>query len=282
MKARDYCCCAIPVVNFGIYATLAEQMVLAFLTAILLLATPKLVGANLPGFAGPILAVICFLIAGVQILGFIGVAREKTILYRRYTTVHILLTLIAFALAATWIGVSAGNHKKAQTQCELEFFNSTNVNITNSAISQQSEGQTLCEIFTWVDVGLLGGLWLILAVMQFYLYTVISSYGTGQRDDHEKYNALYLNGPGNYSTDIPMTTNRGDPWDARPSTDEDRQRFRHESTASVATILAEKPQQSRDYGGYQDVGPSDGWTQQAPATTTYQSAAYGAPYTGRP
>ena len=65
---------------------------MAFLTAILLLATPKrerqfdsttpdwlkyvvVVGANLPGFAGPILAVICFLVAAVQILGFIGVAK---------------------------------------------------------------------------------------------------------------------------------------------------------------------------------------------------------------
>ena len=41
MKPRDYCCCAIPVINAGIYAALAEQFVLALLVAILALATPS-------------------------------------------------------------------------------------------------------------------------------------------------------------------------------------------------------------------------------------------------
>ena len=40
MKPREYCCCAIPVMNAGIYATLAEQFVLALLVAVLALATP--------------------------------------------------------------------------------------------------------------------------------------------------------------------------------------------------------------------------------------------------
>jgi hypothetical protein len=40
MKPRDYCCCAIPVVNFGIYLTLTEQFVLGIVAGTLSVATP--------------------------------------------------------------------------------------------------------------------------------------------------------------------------------------------------------------------------------------------------
>ena len=41
MKARDYCCCAIPVVNFGIYSTLVEQFALGIVAGTLSIATPE-------------------------------------------------------------------------------------------------------------------------------------------------------------------------------------------------------------------------------------------------
>lgn len=77
---------------------------------------------------------------------------------------------------------------------------------------------------------------------------VLSSYGTGQRRDHEKYNAL--NDPANDS--IPMNT-RGDPWDSRISTESLRDspgagynHVRQESAASVSDVLSEQHQQPRD------------------------------------
>lgn len=41
MKPRDYCCCAIPLVNAGIYLTILIQFVVALLAGILALATPS-------------------------------------------------------------------------------------------------------------------------------------------------------------------------------------------------------------------------------------------------
>lgn len=41
MKAREYCCCAIPVVNAGIYAALIEQLSLGVLVGTLSIATPS-------------------------------------------------------------------------------------------------------------------------------------------------------------------------------------------------------------------------------------------------
>lgn len=40
MKPRDYCCCAIPIVNAGVYATLLEQLVAGAVIGVLALATP--------------------------------------------------------------------------------------------------------------------------------------------------------------------------------------------------------------------------------------------------
>jgi hypothetical protein len=92
MKPREYCCCAIPVINFGIYLTLTEQFVLGILAGTLSVATPGsnyapilpdsllrplylVVGAATPSFARWIFAAICYVGAMIQVLGFVGVAK---------------------------------------------------------------------------------------------------------------------------------------------------------------------------------------------------------------
>ena len=94
MKPRDYCCCAIPVVNVGIYATLTEQFVLGIVAGTLSVATSSsnglpyffsfvahtccpVVGAATPSSARWIFAVICWVGALVQVFGFIGVAQVR-------------------------------------------------------------------------------------------------------------------------------------------------------------------------------------------------------------
>jgi len=239
--------------NAGIYATLTEQFALGLLVGILAVATPAIVGASVPGVAKWVLAIIAFATAAMQVFGFLGVFQEKPILFRRYTTLHIMLTVAAFAVALTWIIISATKHNTAVSSCENSFFSDD----TSPGTTSAGESQTLCNIFTWVDIGLMGGLWVILAIMQFYLYTVISSYGMGQRQDHEKYKSMYsVTG---LDSGIPLT-NRADPWDARASIDElgDGTRAEHEplsrgghtrneSTASVSTILGEKQQEPTSY-----------------------------------
>lgn len=229
--------------NAGIYATIIEQFILALLVAILAVSTPGIVGAYVPGYGKWILAVVCFVAAAVQFMGFTGVFQEKATMFRRYTTLHILLTVAAFAISLTWIIISASNHNTAVSTCKKNFF--TNDTSTGGDVSTAGEDQTLCNIFTWTDVGLMGGLWVVLAIMQFYLYTVISSYGTGQRMDHEKYRSIYS------VTDIPMVANGGDPWDARPSVDGGARRggghSRSPSTGSVSTVMGEKMQDPNSY-----------------------------------
>lgn len=92
MKPREYCCCAIPVINSGIYLTLTEQFVLGILAGTLSVATPgsncapilpssllrplcPVVGAATPSFARWIFAAICYVGAMIQVLGFVGVGK---------------------------------------------------------------------------------------------------------------------------------------------------------------------------------------------------------------
>jgi cbb3-type cytochrome oxidase subunit 3 len=78
-------------------------------------------------------------------------------MYRRYTTLHLLLTLAGFSIAAVWIILSASRHSQAKSDCQSDFFAST---------TTESLAETLCNIFPWVDVGLMSGLWVLLAISQ--------------------------------------------------------------------------------------------------------------------
>lgn len=266
MKARDYCCCAIPTVNAGVYAVLTEQFSLGIIAGTLAIATPSIVGAATPSYASWIFAIICYVGAGIQLFGFMGVAREKPIVFRRYVTLHIMITVAAFSVAAVWIALSASHHGSSKTKCISRFFSS------GGAASDQ-----LCEIFPWVDVGIMGGLWLLLAISQFYFYTVISGYGAGQREDHGKYDSIYSVKPLNNS--IPMT-NRNDPWDSRDSFDASRLRnghMRQESAASDTAMLSGPyGQPFPDSPSY----PSGVYTQDPQPTPQYNP--YNDPYYSHP
>ncbi|KAK7463663.1 hypothetical protein VKT23_005604 [Stygiomarasmius scandens] len=241
MKPRDYCCCAIPVVNAGIYATLLEQFTAGFVIGILAMATPSIVGAATPSFAPWIFGVVCLVAAALQVLGFIGVAREKPVLFRRYISLHTLAAIAAFALGAAWIIISAARHNTAKSDCLSDFFNTEDSTL-------QSEGDTLCEIFPWVDVGIMGGIWILLAIVHVYLYVVISSYSTGQQLDHAKYDALN-------EQNIPMNT-RNDPWNSRLSDDSLDRGYAHgrqASATSMTDVMAAQP--VHEPKGYSDAQP---------------------------
>ena len=87
--------------------------------------------------------------------------QEKTILYRRYVTLHGLAIMAAFSVAAAWILLSATKHSKAQVRCIQDFFNST----VSNAAEYANEGETLCNFFLWVDVGIMGTLWILFAIL---------------------------------------------------------------------------------------------------------------------
>lgn len=220
---------------------MVEQFALGIIAGSLAVATPHIVGASTPSFASAIFAAICYVGAALQLLGFFGVMQERSTLFRRYTTLHLLATLAAFSVAAVWIIMSATRHSDAQSQCIEDFFTSTNSD-------SSAEGRILCNIFPWVDVGVMAGLWILLAIVQLYLYFVLLSYATGQERDHAKYDSLNdMTKP--LANDIPMN-NRAEAWD-RPAADVGDARQYHnrsDSVASVSTVLGDRIQRPASYG----------------------------------
>jgi len=177
----DYCCCAIPVLNFGAYLTLTEQFVLGILLGTLSFSTPSLVGAALPfKYSYFILCGLGYLFAAVQLVGFLGIFKEKADLFRKYVTVNWIVLYTGLSLIATFIIISAVRHNQATDICEATFFPSETGTLADD------KGERICEIFTWVSVGIMGALWLIITILQSYLVLVLRGYGVTQRADHYK------------------------------------------------------------------------------------------------
>ena len=160
-------------------------------------------------------------------------------MYRRYVTLHGLTTSAAFSIAAAWIIVSATRHSSAEAKCIRTFFGSAGSSLSSS------EGATLCNIFPWVDIGIMGALWVLLAILQvshfirclfpflsgpqLYLFVILSSYGSVQRRDHDRYDRIYDSTQPLTAEAIPL-----DPWDTRPSVDFQGKHTRNTSSISIS------------------------------------------------
>lgn len=193
--SKDRCCVAIPLYNVGIYAILAQFAIIALVTAVLSFAAPTIVAVAIPSFGSYILGAASMLVFGLQAWGFFGVYKEKPATFRKYVAVNTAALALAFILALVWIIVSAVKHTSAVDACIEQFItedsgtnsNQSEVNVTSGSVS----GETLCNIFTWVQMGVMGGLWLALLLVEFYFALMCRFYQTEQREDHKRYNSIY-------------------------------------------------------------------------------------------
>ena len=78
-------------------------------------------------------------------------------MYRSYTHLHYFVTLVGFSVSAAWIIISLTKNKQAMLKCQSDFFTPTSI---------EAEKKTLCEIFVWVDIGILGFFWILFAGIQ--------------------------------------------------------------------------------------------------------------------
>ncbi|WVQ79909.1 hypothetical protein IAT38_002010 [Cryptococcus sp. DSM 104549] len=229
-----YCCCAVPLVNTGIYTILAEQAIIGAAIGAMVLGTPDVVGASFPSVGGTIFAVICFVIAVIQPVGFIGVLREKTSTFKVYTLLNLLAVVAAFACSAALIITSALRHDTSVTACENKFFSDTSSTSSTANQTLASEGEALCSAFAWADVGIMGGLWVIMLLVQGYFMFLTRRYSTSQVSDHKLYHSVYSENPeaftmsilrstrynpGSVYNNMPPPGPNADAWDTRPSMD---------------------------------------------------------------
>lgn len=82
-------------------------------------------------------------------------------MFKTYQWMNTTAVTAAFGIAAAFIGISASRHNTALTKCQSDFFKDPVAGSTSA-----TDSKTLCNIFTWVDIGLMAGLWVVLAVFQ--------------------------------------------------------------------------------------------------------------------
>jgi len=221
--AWDYCCCAIPLLNVGAYVVLSEQFVLGILVGTLAVGTPSIVGAAVPDVSKFVMMALGYVFAGIQLVGFFGIFKEKPALFKKYVTFNSIILYLGLSAALAFIAISAGRHQPAVDQCDSSFFGSGNQTTTTAQVD--TEGQQICNIFTWVVLGIMGALWVVLFILQTYFTFALRGYGTTQRADHSKYQSIYSqNGTDqnivlNERAGRTTHTTAGDEWDVRPSTD---------------------------------------------------------------
>ncbi len=104
-----------------------------------------------------------YVFAGIQLVGFFGIFKEKPALFRKYVTFNSVILFVGLSAALAFIGISAGRHQPAVDECESSFFSSGNQTTTTQA---DTEGQQICNIFTWAVLGIMGALWVLLFVLQ--------------------------------------------------------------------------------------------------------------------
>ncbi|KAI5475899.1 hypothetical protein MNV49_000732 [Pseudohyphozyma bogoriensis] len=187
MWSRVYCCCAVPLYNSGIYTILAQFFIVALVSGILSFAAPHIVAVAIPSWGPWIFGIVCVVVALFQIVGFFGVYRERPSLFKTYARINTGLVIVALAVAAAFIGLSAGRHNEAMTKCEA-MFSSQSSNSTSS--TEVTSGTAICKYWTWIQVGIMGLLWAIVGLTQAYFLMYTSIYASEQKLDHARYETV--------------------------------------------------------------------------------------------
>lgn len=95
-----------------------------------------------------------YIFAFIQLVGFLGIFKEKPALFGRYVLINSIFLYAAFVVAAAFLGISGARHSQAVASCQSAFF------------AGDANGEQICNIFCWSTLGVMGVLWLLLLAVQ--------------------------------------------------------------------------------------------------------------------
>ncbi|GAA5916438.1 uncharacterized protein JCM6883_006108 [Sporobolomyces salmoneus] len=179
--SRTYVCCAVPLYNSGIYCILAQFLIISLVTGVLCFASPSIITVTTPNIISYVLGVLNFVITGWQLVGFFGVYRDRVKLFKTYSRINTALILLALLLSLAIIIISAVKHNTAIDTCQRLF----------STDATGNTGEGICNVWTWVQVGIMGLLFVIVGLCELYFLMYSSIYSSEQKLDHARYNSVY-------------------------------------------------------------------------------------------
>ncbi|WFD42584.1 hypothetical protein MPSI1_001230 [Malassezia psittaci] len=187
---------------------------MALCVGILALAPPPIVGAmaSIPSWSKALVAAFAFATAAWQIVGIASVVSDKRSLYRLYIRVNFLATLAILAITIAFTVTAAARHSTAVAACYSRYEGSLAQDglgvqgVENSLVNGRHK---VCDILCWVDVGLMGGLILLLGLTQLFMCYMQRKYGQRQRSAYSYEDKPYgANG-------IPLASRSPGNWDFR-------------------------------------------------------------------
>lgn len=179
--SRTYVCCAVPLYNSGIYCILAQFLIISLVTGVLCFASPSIITVTTPNIISYVLGVLSFVISAWQLIGFFGVYRDKVKLFKTYSRINTILIVLALLLSLAIIIISAVRHNSAIDTCQRLF----------STDATGNTGESICNVWTWVQVGIMGLLFVIVGLCELYFLMYSSIYSSEQKLDHARYNSVY-------------------------------------------------------------------------------------------
>ncbi|WFD24100.1 hypothetical protein MEQU1_002797 [Malassezia equina] len=170
----------------GAYMLAIETAFVALCIGVIALAAPTIVGGMdaIPSWGKYVVAVICFLVAAWQIFGFSTILADHTHLYHVYWVVNLIATLVVLCFTIAFTVTAAGKHNSAIDACMARFegslaYDGLGIQQVESALDNGRH--KVCDILTWADVGLMGGLVVLVGLVQLYMCAMQSLYGKRQR-----------------------------------------------------------------------------------------------------
>ncbi|PWN54220.1 hypothetical protein IE53DRAFT_383184 [Violaceomyces palustris] len=216
-RGMEFCCCAVPLVNAGAYFLVLEAAFVSLVVAILALVPPSIVATMgaIPSWSKGLIAALGLITFFWQTLGLFSIIRQSTAMYRTYIRINLILTLITIVSALAFFAVSAVRHSTALDSCVAKFGSTPSGDGSGLAISQATSaldgsGRDICNVFIWVQIGVMGGLIVLMGVTQLYMCYAQRSYGQKQREAARRFKNF--NGPGD---DIPLAPRDSGVWEPR-------------------------------------------------------------------
>ena len=124
------------------------------------------------------------MLAAWQILGLISVISDWPWLYKLYSRINFLATIVLLCFTIAFTVTAAAKHNDAVNECMDKFEgplaqDAMGVQAIQSRLDQGRHD--LCNYLSWADVGLMGGLVVVVGLTQLYMCYMQGQYGKRQR-----------------------------------------------------------------------------------------------------
>lgn len=200
-RGTRFCCCAFPLVKFGAYLLVIETAFVALCLGILALAPPPIVGGMdaIPSWGKYVVAVIAFVLAAWQILGLYTVVTDSPWPYKQYSRINFLATIVLLCFTIAFTVTAAAKHNESIDACMNEFerpLANDGLGVDEVQDRLDQGRHDVCNYLGWADVGLMGGLVVVVGLVQLYMCYMQGQYGKRQRVAQKE--SLSQNDAGSY------------------------------------------------------------------------------------